>query len=666
MNKLVVSLVILVSNFVSSGVFVCNAKNVVVTSPDGAVTVTVGVKDQHPFYMVNYQNRPLVSPSRLGFLLDDKEVGAHVKMERVSRDTKDETWSQPWGEDETIRNHYNELTVSFLEKKGGSMRVVFRVFNDGFGFRYILPDDNRGKAYCIQEELTEIVLAHDAKAWSIPSNHTEYFEGIYTSDLLSRKDTVCTPLTIEYEKDLYLAIHEAALEDYASINLTPRSGADGAVRLLTALTPWQNGVKVYAKGELKSPWRTMIISQTAGGLLASRLMLNLNEPSRIEDTSWIEPGRYIGIWWSIHKKQNTWETGPTHGATTENVKRYMDFAARHGFSGVLAEGWNPGWGEGEKVTYLKTYPDFDIEEVCRYGVSKGVRFIGHTETWGRAALLEEEMDEAFAWFSKLGIRAVKTGYVGHLFDGKELAKSQYGIRHYRRVIECAAKHHIMIDNHEPAMPTGIQRTWPNLMTQEGVRGQEYNAWDRRGGNPPSHTVTLPFTRGLAGPTDFTPAIFNFSEIVKGTHPHSTLAKQLGEFVVIYSPLQMAADAIENYEGQPALTFIESCPTTWSSTLVPNGEIGKYITMARKERGGDRWFIGSITNEEARDLTIALDFLDEEATYLAVIYEDGPTADFETNPYEMTIRQIEVTKSDSLRLHLARSGGAAVRIERKRI
>ena len=666
MNKLVVSLVILVSSFVSSGVFVCNAKNVVVTSPDGAVTVTVGVKDQHPFYMVNYQNRPLVSPSRLGFLLDDKEVGAHVKMERVSRDTKDETWSQPWGEDETIRNHYNELTVSFLEKKGGSMRVVFRVFNDGFGFRYILPDDNRGKAYCIQEELTEIVLAHDAKAWSIPSNHTEYFEGIYTSDLLSRKDTVCTPLTIEYEKDLYLAIHEAALEDYASINLTPRSGADGAVRLLTALTPWQNGVKVYAKGELKSPWRTMIISQTAGGLLASRLMLNLNEPSRIEDTSWIEPGRYIGIWWSIHKKQNTWETGPTHGATTENVKRYMDFAARHGFSGVLAEGWNPGWGEGEKVTYLKTYPDFDIEEVCRYGVSKGVRFIGHTETWGRAALLEEEMDEAFAWFSKLGIRAVKTGYVGHLFDGKELAKSQYGIRHYRRVIECAAKHHIMIDNHEPAMPTGIQRTWPNLMTQEGVRGQEYNAWDRRGGNPPSHTVTLPFTRGLAGPTDFTPAIFNFSEIVKGTHPHSTLAKQLGEFVVIYSPLQMAADAIENYEGQPALTFIESCPTTWSSTLVPNGEIGKYITMARKERGGDRWFIGSITNEEARDLTIALDFLDEEATYLAVIYEDGPTVDFETNPYEMTIRQIEVTKNDSLKLHLARSGGSAVRIERKRI
>ena len=572
MKKLIVSLVILISNW-CLGVMDCNAKNEMVASPDGAVTVTVGVKDHRPFYTVDYQGRTLVAPSHLGFRLDHEELGANMTIGKVSRSSKDETWIQPWGENETARNHYNELTVDYREHTGRLMQVVFRVFNDGFGFRYNLPSQDKRKEYCIQDELTEITLAHDAKAWSIQSNHTAYFEGIYTADLLSKKDTVCTPLTIEYEKDLFLAIHEAALEDYASINLTPRSGDDGSVRLLTALTPWRNGVKVYAKGELKSPWRTMIISKTAGGLLTSDLMLNLNEPSRIEDTSWIEPGRYIGIWWSIHKKQNTWEMGPTHGATTENVKRYMDFAARHGFSGVLAEGWNPGWGQGEKISYLESYPDFDIEEVCRYGQSKGVRFIGHTETWGNATLLENQMEEAFSWFEKLGIRAVKTGYVGHYFDGKELAKSQYGIRHYRRVIECAAKHHIMIDNHEPAMPTGIQRTWPNLMTQEGVRGQEYNAWDRRGGNPPAHTVTLPFTRGLAGPTDFTPAIFNFSEIVKGTHPHSTLAKQLGEFVVIYSPLQMAADAIENYEGHPALSFIETCPTTWSKTLVPNGEIG---------------------------------------------------------------------------------------------
>jgi alpha-glucosidase len=640
-----------------------HAKDVLVSSPDGAVTVAVGVKANKPYYTVKYCGKTLVTPSHLGYLLNNGKLGEDTKMTGRHYDEKDETWTQPWGEDSEVRNYYNELTVNFQERTGRRMNVVFRVFNDGVGFRYILPSISKGEKYCIQDELTEITLAHDARTWSIPANRTEYFEGIYTADLLSRKDTVCTPLTIEYEDSLFLTIHEAALEDYASINLTPRPSTDG-VKLLTALTPWQSGVKVYCEGEAKSPWRTIIIGKTPGDLITSRLMLNLNEPSKIEDTSWIEPGRYIGIWWSIHKKQNTWEMGPTHGATTQNVKKYIDFAARHGFSGVLAEGWNPGWGQGEQISYLKTYPDFDIEEVCNYALNKGVRFIGHTETWGDTKLLEEQMDSAFAWYSRLGIRAVKTGYVGHYFDGKELAKSQYGIRHYRKVIETAAKHHIMIDNHEPAMPTGIQRTWPNLMTQEGVRGQEYNAWDVKGGNPPSHTVTLPFTRCLAGPTDFTPAIFNFSEVVKGTHPHSTLAKQLAEFVVIYSPLQMAADAIENYEDQPALTFIESCPTTWSKTLVPNGEIGKYVTVARKERNGDRWFIGSITNEETRIIDLPLSFLDAGCRYRAIIYEDGPDADYQTNPYPMTIRQLEVNSQDTLHLELARSGGVAIRIVKR--
>ena len=670
MHKYLIGLVsIVISCFFAE----VQAKEVLVSSPDGTVKVAIGLKANKPYYTVKYGTKTLVTPSHLGFLLDKGSLGENAKMTGKCYASKDETWTQPWGEESEVRNHYNELTVNFTEKSGRQMNVVFRVFNDGVGFRYILPSINKGEKYCIQDELTEITLAHDAKAWSIPTNRTEYFEGIYTSDLLSKKDTVCTPLTIEYEDSLFLAIHEAALEDYASINLTPVRSEElrvnseklaSAVKLRTALTPWQSGVKVYCEGETKTPWRTVIIGKTAGDLITSRLMLNLNEPSKIEDTSWIEPGRYIGIWWSIHKKQNTWEMGPTHGATTQNVKRYIDFAARHGFNGVLAEGWNPGWGQGEKISYLKAYPDFNIEEVCAYALSKDVRFIGHTETWGNSKLLEEQMDSAFAWFSSLGIRAVKTGYVGHFFDGKELAKSQYGIRHYRRVIECAAKHHIMIDNHEPAMPTGIQRTWPNLMTQEGVRGQEYNAWDTKGGNPPAHTVTLPFTRGLAGPTDFTPAIFNFSEVVKGTHPHSTLAKQLGEFVVIYSPLQMAADAIENYEGQPALTFIESCPTTWSKTIVLNGEIGKYVTIARKERGGDRWFIGSITNEEAREISLKLDFLDADAKYRAMIYEDGPDADFETNPYPMAIRQIDVTSDSTLQLRLARSGGAAIRIEKQ--
>ncbi len=493
MHKLLVRLIVLVCCSFFANV---QAKEVLVSSPDGTVTVAVGVKANKPFYTIKYGTKTIVAPSHLGFLLDKGTLGDDVRLIGKSYSSKDETWLQPWGEEDTVRNHYHELTVNFREKSGRRMDVVFRVFNDGVGFHYILPSISKGEKYCIQDELTEITLAHNAKAWSIPTNHTEYFEGIYTADLLSRKDTVCTPLTIEYEDSLYLAIHEAALEDYASINLTPVRSEElrvksekfaSAVRLQTALTPWQSGVKVYCEGETKSPWRTIIIGKTAGDLMTSRLMLNLNEPSKIKDTSWIEPGRYIGIWWSIHKKQNTWEMGPAHGATTQNVKRYIDFAARHGFSGVLAEGWNPGWGQGEKISYLKAYPDFNIEEVCAYALS--------------AKLLEEQMDSAFAWFNHLGIRAVKTGYVGHFFDGKELAKSQYGIRHYRKVIETAAKHHIMIDNHEPAMPTGIQRTWPNLMTQEGVRGQEYNAWDRRGGNPPSHTVTLPFTRCLAGPTE---------------------------------------------------------------------------------------------------------------------------------------------------------------------
>ncbi len=649
------------------GIAVAHAHAWTVTSPGGAISVDFTITGGKPTYSVAYRGRQVVSPSTLGMQLADGTVGENMTLEgakpRVT--SHDSHWVQPWGEDDTVRNHYNEMIVRMKSRKTTSSRkllnIAVRVYDDGFAFRYELPGNGNVE---IIDELTQMRLAHDAQAWSIPSNRTEYFEGIYERGLLSAKDTVCTPLTIEYAPDVFLAVHEANLTDYASINLTPRLPGDGTVSLLTALTPWQSGVKVYGDGVVQSPWRMMIIAPTAGDLLLSRMMLNLNEPCRIADTSWIEPGRYLGIWWSIHKKKNTWEMGPAHGATTVNVKRYIDFAARHGFAGVLAEGWNPGWGQGETVTYLKAYPDFDIEGVCRYARDRGVRFIGHMESWGRAALIEQEMDDAFSWYAGMGINAVKTGYVGHLLDSKELAKSQYGIRHYRRVIECAARHHIMIDNHEPAMPTGLQRTWPNLMTQEGVRGQEYNAWSADGGNPPSHTVALPFTRGLAGPMDFTPAIFNQGDdVVPGTHPHSTLAKQLGEFVVLYSPLQMAADAIENYEGQPALTFIESCPTTWSKTVVPHAAIGQYVTIARKERGdGGRWFVGSITDEHARKLSLPLKFLDAGVRYRAMIYADAADADYERNPYAMTITQREVTSADVLTLTLARSGGCAIRLE----
>lgn len=636
-----------------------HAAKILTQSPDGGLAVTFQINKGIPYYKVSWQKEEVLSLSRMGYVLADGALDQDFKVVGVKRNSHDTKWHELYGEEDSVRSHYNETTIMLQQTRGlkRKLNIVFRVFNDGIGFRYVIPEQSGLHKIAISEEQTQFNLSHDAPAWSISLNHIEYYEGKYEKSLISQKDTVCTPLTIEYSPRLYMAIHEAALEDYATLNLTPRGN-----QLVAALTPWSDGMKVYGENRLQSPWRTIIFSPTAAGLITNRVMLNLNEPCKIEDTSWIEPGRYIGIWWSIHQKKNTWEMGPHHGATTENVKRYIDFAAKHGFSGVLSEGWNPGWGKGEKVTYLKSYPDFDIEEVNRYAQQKGVRWIGHMESWGQGKLIEKEMEQAFAWYHSMGVNAVKTGYVGRLMDGVEKPSSQYGIRHYRKVIECAAKHQIMIDNHEPAMPTGICRTYPNLMTQEGVRGQEYNAWDVKGGNLPEHTVTIPFTRCLAGPIDFTPAIFNFSEIVKGTHPHSTLAKQLAEFVVLYSPLQMAADAIENYEGQPALTFIESCPTTWSKTIIPHGEIGQYITVCRKERGGNRWFVGSMTNADSRSLDVKLDFLDKGKVYRAVIYEDGADADFETNPYPMHIRQIEVKADDTLHLKLARSGGAAIRIE----
>lgn len=634
------------------------------TSPDGHLTLTTGVDKGRPYYTLSRDGKTVVDKSHLGFVLGAGDMSAGMKVVRTARDSHDDTWTTVWGEVETIRNHYNELAVTL---QGGSRRaqmvVTFRLFDDGLGFRYEIPQQRVLPDITVTDELTEFTLPSDVPAWSIPTNRTVYYEGIYERDLLSRKDTVCTPLTIEAAPDLFLAIHQAALTDYADLNLTPRPGQGGAVTMLAALTPWQDGTKVKAGSRLLSPWRTVIVGRNAGDLITSHLMLNLNEPCTWDDTSWIEPGRYIGIWWSIHKKKHTWEQGPNHGATTQNMKRYIDFAARHGFSGVLAEGWNYGWGQGEDIDFLTPYPDYDLEEVTRYARERGVRVIAHCETSGRSLLLEQQMDSAFALYERLGINAIKTGYVAVKLSGLELSHSQYGVRHYRKVLECAARHHIMVDNHEPVMPTGLQRTLPNLMTQEGVRGQEYNAWSQDGGNPPSHTATLPYTRGLAGPMDFTPAIFYYGdEVVPGTRPQSTLAKQLAEFVVLYSPLQMAADAIENYENHPALSFIESCPTTWRKTVVPNGEIGRYITIAREARDASgSWFIGSLTDETARTLSIDLSFLEPGKRYRAMIYEDGPGADYRDNPMSLAIRQVDVTAADTLTLHLARSGGAAIRL-----
>lgn len=520
------------------------------------------------------------------------------------------------------------------------------------------------------DENTEYVLPWDAQAWSIPTKDTKYYEALFTREPLSKKETFSTPVTLEVEDSLFLVLHEANLTDYAGLNLSSeKSDHQSGVTLRTELTPWSTGEKVFAETPFVSPWRTVIVGKTPGELMLSRLMLNLNEPCKIEDTSWIEPGRYIGIWWGMHKLNYTWHQGPKHGATTANTKRYIDFAAKHGFKGVLVEGWNWGWDgdwtkDGDKFDFCKPYPDYDLKYLAEYARQKGVRIIGHNETGGAAKNYEQQLDSAFTLYKQLGINAVKTGYVNVLLDNKELQHSQYGIRHYRKVVETAARYGIMIDNHEPAMPSGLQRTYPNLMTQEGVRGQEYNAFDPEGGNPPSHTCIIPFTRGLAGPMDFTPGIFNFrNEALPNTHPQTTLAKQLALSVVLFSPLQMASDMIENYEHQPAFSFITSCPTTWAKTVVPASQIGEYVIVARKDRDSEDWFIGGITNEKARHYSLSFDFLDKDTDYKATIYADGSEADYETNPYPVTITEMNVNNLTIMELQMARSGGVAIRIEK---
>jgi len=637
-----------------------------VSSPDGRLTLSAGVRQGHAYYQLSRGCEPIITPSNLGFQLSQGLLNGHFRIVGFQRDAKDETWEQPWGEERFVRNHYNELRLRLQEKDGLKrlLNVVFRVFDDGIGFRYEFPQQHHLKQFEIMDELTEFNLPWDAQMWSQPTNGTMYYEALYTKEPVSRKDTVSTPVTIEAKPDLYLAIHEANLTDYASLNLTPRG-----TKLMTALTPWQSGVKVYAQAPFVSPWRTIIVGSKPGDLIVSRLILNLNEPCRI-DTSWLDTGRYIGIWWGMHMNDYTWAQGPKHGATTEMTRRYIDFAAQHGFKGVLIEGWNEGWdGDwtriGDHFKFTKPYPDYDLEGLCRYAASKGVRLIAHNETGGSATNYEQQLDAAFALYQRLGINSVKTGYVNMMLDGKETQHSQYGIRHYRKVVETAAKYHLMVVNHEGAMPTGLRRTYPNLVATEDMRGQEYNAWSQDGGNPPYHEVLLPFTRGLAGPMDYTPGIFNFAnKAVPATHPQSTLAKQLSLYVLLYTPWQMAADEIENYEHQPALSFIESCPTNWAVSKVIDAQIGRYLVMARKDRDRNRWFVGGATDNEARTLTIPLDFLDANTAYRAIIYQDGPGADYRTNPYPMTILQQDVSSTSSLHINLASSGGFAIRIEKK--
>lgn len=636
-----------------------------VASPDGNVVVTVNVDHGRLYYNVDRGGEVILNPSRLGLTLagvPDWAEGFSV----VSTSTRQErsSWEPVWGEEALIENNYNELTVELQQKKvapGRRLRVVFRVFNDGMGFRYEFPSQQQMSDFVITDELTEFAFPEAHTSWSLPVEGIRFYEGLFRELPLDSIGWASTPVTIHTASGLSMALHEAALTDYAAMNV---QATPGSPVLRAALTPWSTGEKVFVTDVRTSPWRTLIIADNDGDMMLSRIMLNLNEPCRIVDTSWIKPQRYIGVWWCYHMKENTWEIGPRHGATTANVLRHMDFAARNGFGGVLVEGWNYDWASWE-FSFTRPYEDFDIDSITAYGRAHGVALIGHHETGGKIANYERQMEDGFRLYRDKGMHYVKTGYVGDLLDDVERHSSQAGVRHYRRVIETAAQYEMCIDNHEPVIPTGLQRTYPNLMTQEGVRGQEWDAWNPTGGNPPSHTVTLPFTRGLAGPMDFTPVTFSFENpVMPQTRVNTTIAKQLALFVILYSPLQMASDMIEHYEANPApLQFLVDCPTDWQRTLYPEALIGKYITVARLAKDGSTWYIAGATGDNARTARIDMSFLDADAHYLATIYRDAPGADWETNPTAIVIEQRKVDATSTLYIPEGRSGGFAIKCTR---
>lgn len=648
-----------------------------VASPDGRNTVAVQVVDGRLHYSVQRDGRNIILPSALGFeFRDAPPLRDGLRITGTARNTVDETWTQPWGEVARVRDHHNELRVSVEEAAAPGRRfgLVVRAFDDGVAFRYDVPAQPGLTAFEIMDELTEFALADDAKTWWIPSDRPrlDRSEMLYSASPVSLLDSVQTPLTME-TRDLrtYLVIHEAHLVDYARMNLAGQRHMEDRT-LVAALAPMADGVKVRGHTPFTSPWRTIQLADRAAALVPAVLGLNLNPPNQLPDADWIQPMKYVGIWWGMHINTMTWGSGSRHGATTENAKRYIDFAAENGIGGVLVEGWNIGWdgdwiANAELFSFTQPHPSYDLDEVARYARERGVMLIMHNETSGGISNYEAQMEDAYALYASLGSHAIKSGYVADGYAG-HAHWSQFMVDHWRRSIETAARHRIMLNIHEPVHDTGERRTWPNMMTREGARGQEYNAWAGDGGNPPEHETILFFTRLIAGPMDFTPGIFDIlmASADDGPRPpeasrvRTTLAKQLALYVVIHSPLQMAADLPENYEGQPPFQFIRDVAVDWEQTRVPDARIGEYVVVARQERGGPDWYVGAITNEQPRTLEIDLDFLGA-GEYVAEIYADGPGAHWLDNPLPVEITSRAVNAGSALTLNLAPGGGQAIRI-----
>jgi alpha-glucosidase len=644
-------------------------------SPDGKMVVTLRVNGEgRPEYSILRDGRKVVDWSRLGFILADApKLERNFGLVRIEQRAIDDTWEQPWGERRFVRNHCTELRVALQEQTGArrGLAVVFRVFDDGVGFRYEFPEQATLSQVNIVEELTEFDIAEAATAWWIPAGEWNRYEYLYNKTPLVELSQAHTPLTLKTTSGVHIAIHEAALVDYSGMWLRRVSGQ----RLKAVLSPSSSGVRVSRKAPFHTPWRTLQIAPSAPGLYMSDLILNLNEPNKLGDVSWVKPFKYVGIWWGMHLGTQTWASGPKHGATTAETRRYIDFAARHGFRGVLVEGWNKGWdgdwfANGQDFSFTEPYPDFDIVALAAYAKSKGVRLVGHHETSGNIAHYEKQLGAALDLYAKLGIDSVKTGYVADAGGVQALGADdrihfewhdgQVQARHHLRVVEEAAKRRIAVNPHEPIKDTGLRRTYPNWVSREGARGMEFNAWGDPP-NPPEHEANLVFTRMLSGPMDFTPGVLSLVG-ANGKRLNSTVAKQLALYVVLYSPIQMAADLPENYAKYPKpFQFIKDVPVDWSDTRVLNGEVGDYVTIARKDRNSDDWYLGAITDEQSRTLSASLAFLDEGKRYYATVYRDGKNASFERDAHSLQIETRPVSRYDMLQLKLAPGGGQAIRI-----
>ncbi|MDU1906245.1 MAG: glycoside hydrolase family 97 protein [Dysgonomonas sp.] len=676
-------------------------------SPDGNIVLSFSLTDKgEPVYRFTYKGKPVIKDSKMGLAPKGlKALNTGLQVDNVQNKSIDEIWHPVLGEQKDIRNNYNEMCVSLIQKETERrLDIRFRLFNDGVGFRYEFPFQPNLRIFTLREETTEFNLIGDHKAFWLPADYdtnefptttskiseiTDLIDEVRKESLAAKAPTfelaVQTPLMLKSDDGLYINIHEAALVNYPAMHLNVN---DKTFSLSSHLTPDLRGNKGYIQSGTVSPWRTIVVSDDARDILASKLILNLNEPCKIEDTSWIKPVKYVGVWWEYFTGGgSTWaysdnqdvNIGQTdysklkpngrHGANTEHVKYYIDFAAKHGFDAVLVEGWNEGWENNwafvkeEIYSFTKAYPDFDVKELHRYAASKGVKIIMHHETTSSVGSYERQLQDAFQFMVDNGYNSVKTGYVGPIIPRSEYHDGQWMVNHYLHVAKTAANYKIMVNSHEAVRPTGLHRTYPNWFAQESARGTEFESFN---GNNPDHTTILPFTRLMGGPMDYTPGIFQGDLSVYGSNKaklSTTLVKQLALYVTMYSPLQMAADLPENYENfMDAFQFIKDVPADWDDTNILEAEPGDYITIARKAKGKDEWYVGAITDENARETIIDFSFLPEGKKYTATIYADGKDADWRTNPQSYTIKNQTVTNKTRLKQRLAPSGGLAISIK----